>query len=260
MFMEQHKDGKDADVDLQLSVVAEKEGLSGDELRLDMINSLLDAAKIAEEAEGLALYSSSAGYTGDVREGKTTLMPGLRGVNSFSDNLQWAEVLAKQGVFFLMMDDPSVLFEGDTVSDKGKEIVNTAASAGLLLMLRSANAAQAKAILDFSEQPLILIEQDLPERPILDLIKETDSGLGLVLTENASAAAYFEKMEEVRAAIGTKHLMIVNELSLWEEGGRNQMLDVIAEILKAEYEREDFANVFSAAFLGIVDRVRSSDN
>jgi len=57
-------------------------------------------------------------------------------------------------------------------------------------------------------------------------------------------------------AVGTQHLLILNEQCLWKEEGRDQIMDVVALMLKAEYGRGDFANVFSSTFLRILDQVR----
>jgi hypothetical protein len=63
-------------------------------------------------------------------------------------------------------------------------------------------------------------------------------------------------METIREAIGTEHLMIVNEDSVRKDEGKTAMLDVFAEIVEAKYEGDDFANVVSATFLRILDEAR----
>ncbi|MCK4263649.1 MAG: hypothetical protein KAX27_01780, partial [Candidatus Aminicenantes bacterium] len=73
---------------------------------------------------------------------------------------------------------------------------------------------------------------------------------------DADPAAYFKKMDKVKKAIGTQYLMMVNEQCLWGNSGKNQMLNVISEIIKAEYERSDLSNIFSSTFLRVLNKAR----
>ncbi len=236
--------------------VTEPEGLSGDELRVALINQLMAASDKATKAKKLALYTSSTGFSRTVRDSKTTLLPGLDGVSSFADQPAWASVLGKAGASFVMLKDSSVLFEGDDLSDKGKELVQAANKAGLLLVVGGTSPAQAKALLSESKKPLVLMTSSVPEEDLLELIKEKDAGLGLVLTKKTDPAEYFGMMEAVKKAIGTKYLLIVNEDCYWKDDGKKAALGVVSEILEAKYESEDFANVFSATFLRILDAAR----
>jgi hypothetical protein len=123
-------------------------------------------------------------------------------------------------------------------------------------MVGGTNAAQAKALLSESSKPLVLMSSSVPDEDLLELIKEKDAGLGLMLAKKTDPAEYFGQMESVKEAIGTKHLLIVNEDCYWKEDGKKAALDIVSEILEAKYEREDFANVFSATFLRILDEAR----
>jgi hypothetical protein len=96
MVLEHHGDEKDSHVDIQFAVVPEKEELSGNDLRVGMIEKLLSAQDKAKASEGLGWYISRAGVSANVRQGKTTLVTGLKGVRSFEDDPAWAKVLAKQ--------------------------------------------------------------------------------------------------------------------------------------------------------------------
>jgi microsomal dipeptidase-like Zn-dependent dipeptidase len=243
-------------VDVQLSVVPEKEGLSGTDLRVDMIESLLTSQEKAKASEGLVWYISQAGVTANVREGKTTLIAGLKGFGSFAENPAWAKVLAGQGVSFLYLEDPSSIFSGDGLSDKGKTIVEAANEAGLLLMVHGASDAQSKALLEHTKKPVALLVEDVPAKGTLDKVKEKDAAVGLLWTKETVGAQYFQNMEKIKDAVGTKYLMIVNEDCVRKDEGKTTMLDVFAEIVKAEYERDDFANVVSATFLRILDEAR----
>jgi hypothetical protein len=254
--VEHRADVENPEVDLQLSILTEPEGLSGNELRLALIERLMAASDKAMEADKLALYSSSAGFSRTVRDSKTTLLPGLNGVASFADQPSWASLLGKAGASFVLLEDSSVLFEGDGLNDAGKQLVKAANEGGLLLIVGGTNSVQATALLGESEKPLVLITADVPEDDLLDLIKEKDAGLGLLLTKKTDPEEYFGKMETVREMIGTKYLMILNEDCYWKDDGKKAALGVVSEILRAKYEREDFANVFSATFLRILDEAR----
>lgn len=251
-----HGDTKDSHVDLQLSVVEEKEGLSGDELRIDIINNLFDVQEKIKKTKGLSLYSSSSSLAMGARLGKTTVITGLKGLNSFCDDLRWAQVLAKQGLYFVVAEDPGFLFDEKGLNEEGKKIVKAVNTSGLLLCVKGANASQAKALLEGSKKPLVFFEKDLPDKDVLDLIKKKESAIGLILTADADPAAYFKKMDEVKEAIGTQYLMMVNEQCLWGDSGKNQMLKVISEIIKAEYERSDLSNIFSSTFLRVLNKAR----
>ena len=76
------------------------------------------------------------------------------------------------------------------------------------------------------------------------------------MAKDADIATYFEQLDKVKEAIGSQYVMIVNENCLWKEAGKGQMLDLISDILKADYGRYDFSNVLSGTFLRLVTAVR----
>ncbi|NIM90867.1 MAG: M20/M25/M40 family metallo-hydrolase [Candidatus Aminicenantes bacterium] len=257
-FVEHHKEAKDSHVDLQLSVLGEKEDLEGDALRMDLLRNLLDASEKIKKAKGLTLYSSSSRLNMDIRQGKTTVLIGLKGVNSFRDEPRWAQVLAKQGVYFVFMEKPSFLFGEEGLSEEGLKIVKALNANGLLLVVEGLDASQAKALLEGSKKPLVLLERDLPDKDILELIKKNKSALGLILSPGEDSSSYFKKLDEVKNAIGTDYLMIVNEQCLWGEKGKEQMLGLISEIIRSKYKRpgRDVSNLFSSTFLRVLDKAR----
>jgi len=255
-FIEHHKDAKDSDVDLQLTVLEEKEGLSGDALRMDMLKNLLEASEKIKKAKGLTFYSSSNRLNMDIRQGKATVIVGLKGVNSFRDQPEWAQVLAKQGVYFVFMDEPSFLFGEEGLSEQGKKIVKALNASGLLLIVEGLDALQAKALLSSSKKPLILLEKDLPDKDVLELIKKKKSALGLILSQGEEPSSYFEKIDEVKKTIGSDYLMMVNEQCLWGNEGKEQLRKVISEIIRAEYRRPDVPNIFTFTFLRVLDKAR----
>jgi len=254
-----HGDAKDPQVDLQLSVLEEREVLSGDALRVDLIKSLLDASEKIKKSKGLVSFSSSSRLPMNVRQGKTTVMVGLKGMNSFCDDPRWAQVLAKQGVYFVILEKPDILFGEEGLSEEGKKIVKALNTSGLLLGVKGLDTTQAKALLKSSAKPVILFENDLPDKEVLELIKKKKSAIGLILGADEDPASYFKKLDEAKEAIGTEHLMIVNQQCLWGKGGKSQMLKVISEVVKAEYERSDFSNIFSATFLRVLSKTRGEE-
>lgn len=257
--MTNHADAKDSHVNLQPAVVEEKEGLSGDELRIDIINSLFDIPEKMNKTKGLSLYSSPGRLSSSVRQGKTTVMPGLRGINSFRDNPRWAEILAKQGLYFVVLEEPSLLFGEEGLSAEGKKIIESLDSSGLLLLVKGASGFQAKALLEASKKPLILLEKDLPAKEVMELIKEKETTLGLIWGSE-EPAVYFNKLDEAKKAVGSEHLMMVNGPCLWESEGKDQMLKIISEIIKAKYERSDLSNIFSSTFLRALRTARGDSN
>jgi microsomal dipeptidase-like Zn-dependent dipeptidase len=255
-FVEHHKEAKDSHVDLQLSVLEEKEGLEGDALRMDLLRNLLDASEKIKKAKGLTLYSSSSKLNMDIRQGKTTVLVGLKGMNSFRDEPRWTQALAKQGVYFVFMEKPSFLFGEEGLSEEGQKIVKALNASGLLLVVAGLEASQTKALLEGSEKPLVLLGNDLPDKDVLELIKKKKSALGLIFSSGKDSSSYFKMLDEVKNAVGTDYLMMVNEQCLWGKKGREQILGVISEIIKAKYKRPDVPNIFSSTFLRVLDKAR----
>ncbi|MFB0566005.1 MAG: M28 family peptidase [Candidatus Aminicenantaceae bacterium] len=259
-FTEHHKDAKDSHVDLQLTLVEEKEELDGDALRIEVLKNIMVASEKLRKAKGLSYYSSADRLSRDVRQGKTTVIPGLRGIRSIQDDPGWAEVLAKQGVFYVFMDSPSFLFTEEGLSEEGKKIVKALNESGILLIVSGIDSSQGKVLLETSKKPLIVLQKNLPDGKVLELIRKKKAALGLILSKEEEAGVYFKKLDEVKKAIGTEHLLIVNEECLWEKKGKEHMLQVIAEILKAEYERQNISNIFSSTFLRVLRNNRGEES
>lgn len=253
--IEHHGGTENSHVDIQLAVVKEKETLTGDELRVNMVESLLAASANVGEAKGLVWYTTASGVNATVRQGKTTLIPGLVGVRSFEDDLAWAQVLAKTGAHYVYLKDSAMLFEGDALSEKGKGIVEASNKSGLLLIAGGSTDAQSKALLEHSKKPVVLLTKDVPDPDLMTLVKDKNAAVGLLLKET-TANEYMRKVGQLKEFIGTKCVMIVSEDCVRQEEGKLAMLDVVAEVANAEYERDDFANIFSGTFLRVLDEAR----
>lgn len=252
-----HGDAKDSHVDLQLAVVEEKEGLSGDELRVDIINTLFDVTEEMKKFKGLTLYSPARPVSMNSRQGRTTVMLGLRGIDALRDNPKWARVLA-EGLYFVVADDLSFLFGQEGLTEEGQTFLKGMNSSSLLLLVKGLDSVQAKLLLEESKKPVVFLEEELPDKEILELIKEKDYALGLILGADEEPGAYIRKLEEAKEAIGARCLMIVNENCLWGTAGKEQMLKVISEMLKNEekYGRRDFSYLFSSTFLRVLRMAR----
>lgn len=258
-FIEKHREAQDSHVDVQLAVVEEKEGLAGVDLRVNILNGLLSHEDMLNAAQGLTFYSTGTQFNRDVRQGKTTILPGLKGISSFRDDPRWLEVLAKQGICFVAVDSPAGLFGENGLNEEGKKILDAVGKSGLLLVVSGWDEEQAKALLEGARKPLVLLAYDTPGKNVLDLIQKKGSALGLVLNKGEEAAAYFKKLDEVKKAVGSENLMIANGQCLWGTEGKEQMLKAISEILKEKYERGDISNLFSGTFLRVLGKARGEE-
>ena len=258
-----HKDVQDPDVDFQLAAVPEKEGAAGDALRLDVMNNLLSGLEKIRESKGLNAYSGAPQMMmggrgmGGSQPAKTTVLVGLRGIGAFRDNLRWADVFSKQGAAFVLLDRPGFLFGAAGLSEEGKKTVDAIGKAGLLLVVSGLDPAQNKALLESSSKPLFLASGIPPDQDIIGLLKKTKSSLGLVLGKDENPADYFKRLDEVKASLGAENLSIVTENCLWSKAGKEQMVGLIGEMLKAKYENEDLASLISGSFLRVLERARA---
>jgi hypothetical protein len=256
-LIDNHGGAKDSHVKLQLSVIEEKEGLSGDDLRVDIINNLFEIPDKLKKTEGLSAYQSLSRMRADTRMGKTSVMVGLQGIKAFEDDLKWAEILAKQGVYFVSIEEPAFLFSDEGLSSKGKEILKSIQSSGLLLVVKGMDEEQSRALLEASKRPVVLLQKDIPDKETLDLMKEKEAAVGLILGAEEEAASYVKKVKAVKEAIGTQYLMMVNEQCLWSSPGKTHVLDVISELLKIELGRSDLPNILSATFFRALASARA---
>ena len=131
--------------------------------------------------------------------------------------------------------------------------VNTS---GLLFLFKGVDGSQAKLLLKESKKPLAFLDKSLPDKEVMELIKEKESAFGLVWSGEDDPVAYFNKLDEFKKAVGTEYLMMVNEPCLWGKAGKDPMLKVITEIIKAKYDRTDRSNIYSSTFLRVLGKAR----
>jgi aminopeptidase YwaD len=257
--IEKAKDVRDPLIDLQLAVVEEKEDLSGDALRIDLIKRLLSAEERARGSRGSIFFSSPKAFRQEVyREGKTTILPGLKGLRSLQGAPEWVEVLANQGLFFIVLDDvdTDLLFDRNELGPAGKVLLDALNKSGLLPILNKLPDPRSEVILNSVQQPVLILARDLPARKVMELIKRTHSVLGLVLSREEDPADFIKKMDAARRDLGTEHLQLVNESPLWEDKGQRQIMNVISEFLRINAEWSDIVRPFSRAFLRALEESR----
>ena len=259
--IEQHKDVQDPDVDFQLAVIGDIQGLAGDASRASLVRNIFSGKEGLAQAKGLALFGGPApaggSFTSVGLPAKTTVLLGLRGIGSLRDDLRWAEVYSRQGIAFVSLDQPAFLFAGRTLSTEGKKIMEGLIKANLLLICKSLDGSQAKNLLENTGKPVMLQMSTVPEKDVLDLFKKTNSVLGLVLAKDEDAAAYFRKIDQVKRAVGTGNVAIVTQNSLWDNAGKDQILSVLSEFLKAGYGNPELTDLFSGAFTRALTRART---
>ncbi len=262
-FIEARKDVQDPDVDTQLAVLDERPGLTGDALRLDAMKGLLAAKEKVASSKGLSLYGASApgpmrgGMMGPSGPAKTTVVPGLLGIGSIRDDLRWAGVFSREGAAFVSLDQPGFMFGENGLSDEGKKVMDALAKANLLLVIKGLSPAQSKVVLESTRKPVVLKTATLPGEDVLGLVKSTNSVVGLTLGKGDEVASYVKNLDAAKKAIGAEYVAIVTENSLWEDSGKEQMIGLLTELLKAKYENDELANLYSGAFMRALNRARA---
>lgn len=172
---EHHKDAQYSPVDLQLAAVKEKKGLNRDLQKVEIINDILNASDKIKKAKGLSLFSSSIKISSDNREGKTTVMAGLKGVDAFGGDPRWFEILSEQGIAFVLLNNPIYLFEENRLSEEGNKFLEALGKNRILPLFSKLDASQTIELLKHSKKPLILFDRELPDAGVLDLIKKGNS-------------------------------------------------------------------------------------
>jgi hypothetical protein len=259
-----HKDAVDPDVDFQLAVVGEKEGMTGDALKVSVMKGLLDGLDAIRASKGLTAYS--AGTTGRRMFGfgrggpaKATVLAGLSGTAAFGDDPRWADVFSKAGIGFVAIEKPGSLFGEKGLSDEGTKTVEALGKANLLLVVKGLDAAQSRSLLENAKKPVFLETAGVPDKDIVDLVKKTNSAIGLVMGKDEDAVSYFRKLDAAKKTAGAEYVAIVTENCLWGDAGKAQMIGLIGEMLKAKYENDDLSNLASGAFLRALGAARATE-
>ncbi|MFQ6039140.1 MAG: membrane dipeptidase, partial [Candidatus Aminicenantales bacterium] len=251
-----HGEAKDSHVDIQLAVIPGQETETPDQARLGILEALLDASESIKKTKGLSLYSPERRVSMTVRQGKTTVVPGVKGLEAFRDDPRWAGVMAKQGVYFATTEASEWLFGQEGLTEEGQKVIRGVTTSGLLLIASGTDAAQARALLEAAKKPLLLITQEVWPDDVLEMVKEKESAVGLLMGAEEEPAVYFKKLDALKEAVESSRVMVVNEQCLWSEKGKMQFLSLFSEIIKAKYERSDLSNIFSGTFLRLLRAVR----
>jgi len=257
--IKEHGNVQDPDVDFQLALIAPESGLTGEAVRVDLMKKLWAGRDALAQTKGLAAFGTrpqaGGGMTGAAGASKTTVLSGIKGLGVLRDDPRWADVLAKQGLGFVLVDQPAELFDPAGLSAEGKKILEAAGKARLPLIFKGFAPDQVKALLENTSRPVFIQTTDVPDEAGLGLVKKTGSTLGLILGKNEAAAAYAGRILAARKALAPEFISIVTENCLWSAAGKQQMLGVIAELFKAKVESSDLAGMFSGAFQKLLSPV-----
>jgi hypothetical protein len=188
---------------------------------------------------------------------RTSVLLGVSGTAAFRGEPRFADAFARSGLGFVLVDQPGQLFAGSVLTGEGKQIVEAIGDANLLLVAKGLDPAQMKALLGAVRKPVVLYASSVPGKDVLDLVKKTESTIGLVMGSTEQASAYFGRLDAARKAAGGDAVAMVSETSLWLPAARTQVQGVIGEMLKTGYALEDLANVTSGAFTRVLTRARA---
>ena len=167
------------------------------------------------------------------------------------------DALGKQGLDYLLLDDTGALFQGDDLSNQGRIVLENLRNTNIFLISKGLDPEKGRKLLEEYKKPILLQTNALPDKDMLALIKKTGSAIGLIMGMHENVGSYFRKLDEAKRMIGTRCLAIVVEESLWSEAGKKQAIKLIGEMLKAGYEKEDMASLFSGSFLRAVEKVKN---
>jgi microsomal dipeptidase-like Zn-dependent dipeptidase len=243
-------------VDFQLALVEEKEEQDCKAQKAHIINSLMDSVEKTRKAKGLSLYSSPSQIFYNIREGKTTVFAGLKGIDAFKDDSRWLRILSDQGISFVLFENPSSLFNDKGLSEEGEKVLSSLRKNKILPFFKGLDTTQSRAILERSQRPLILFSKELPDEEITDSIKKGKSALGLIMAKEEKAETYFKRLDRAKSALGSDHLIVINEECLWGISGKEQMFELISELLKARYDRLDIIKILSDTFQRVLEETR----
>ena len=250
-----HSDAENSHVKLQFSVLEEDEGLTEDPLRFDTLKKFLTAAENVNEAKGLTLYRSARSARSMFGQGKTVVVPGLRGINVFQDDLKWAPVFGRSGLCFVLIEQPHMLFDEEGMSDTGKKILKAINDGDLFLIVKDFGPDKTLALLKRSRKPLLLLAEEVPEKSVLESIKRKDSAIGLIWGDE-EPAVYVKKLAELKDNLGTRSIVFVNEACLWSKSTKEDLLKSFTEIARGDFDRRDLTNIFSGNLMRIMDAAR----
>jgi len=251
ILMEKHAE-ENSDVDIQLAFISSDKGLSGEALRNHIIDRLLSLPERFKETPGLMRYAPSTRLYRSLQKGKTIVIFGLKGFDSFKDDPRWARVLASLGIRFVQVDGLPDFFDGQSLSTNGKSIVESLEKNNILLIVRGLKEDKAEILLNNTQKPFVLLMDRVPGQKVLDDVKKMDCSLGLVFEKGEDPADYFKRMNGLRKKIDAKHLMLVNETCLWSEQGKDQFLGLISLVLGEEDKKSDHYNIFTGAFIRLL--------
>lgn len=247
---------EDQYVDVQLVAVDGADTPAGNTKKESTVNSLFDVKNNIAKSPHFTLFRSSGGLHSSIREGKTTVLLGLREVDSWRDDPRWLEVYAEQGIAFVFIGDASFLFDGPRLSLEGIQVLKALEENKLLPVFAGLGSSQTQEILAKIQKPVVLFGRGLPEEQAIRLIRKTNSAFGLIPAENEGAESFLDRLNEAVDKVGIDNVAAVNQDCLWEAPGRNRMLELLSVLLEKNTERLDILRLISSNFLRVLDEVK----
>ena len=245
---------KDSRLDIQLLEISGNTA-EGDKFRVDVIKKTIEAFDAIRKSPNLSLFSSRRNVSQEIRQKKTVIIPGIRGFNLFWDDLEWIDVLSRQGIRFIRAESPSFLFDHQGLTKKAMTMLESLKRSGIVLIVSGLEDNQTRWIVESSNAPSIIIDNALPEPDVLKMIAKKNGLFGFVL-EEINLAGYPENLLEAQNDLGSEHLMVVLNQNTWEDKGKEQMRMILSHLLKSGQEWPDLLNVFSGSFLSLLDHAR----
>ena len=247
---------EDQYVDVQLVAVDGADSPAGGTKKESIVNSLFNVKDNIAKSPHFTLFRSSGGLHGSIREGRTTVLLGLRESDSWRDDARWLEVYARQGIVFVFIGDASFLFDGPRLSPEGIQILKALEENKLLPVFAGLESSQIHEILAKIQKPVVLFGRELPEEQAIRLIQKTNSVFGLIPAENEGTESFLDRLNETVDEVGIDNVAVVNQDCLWEAPGRNRMFELISVLLEKNTERVDILRLISSNFLRVLDEVK----
>ncbi len=247
-ILKEFKNVKYPIVDVQFASVSPE--ISGDinQKLVSFIDKLQTLKQQISKAKGLKLLKFDYSPMRRRRSSSSNinLVLGLENVQLLVEKPSWAEIFAKAGIRFVVIDNA---FSKEAA---GENFLKKLQKAGLLLVLKINDQKKLLSLLKSIEKPVLIMCEDIPGEEVLEQIRKTDSTLGLIYATREKASEYFKKLESLKKKLGFERMAIVSEGNLHEKLYQEKMKDLIAEMLNAKYEGDDMRNLFSESLMRLL--------
>ncbi len=230
---------KDPLVDVQLALI-EGEGI------VELMERLLDVKEKIKKAKGLMLAGERESWRR--KWGRMRVLLGVKNFGPFRTKPAWAKVFASQGLDFLLV-------EGSQIGKNDGKLIEKLTGSGLLLIVKTEDPEKINEVLEACRAPVVIISEKVPEEKTLKKLKEKNAVLGLIY-KGEKPSSYLKKLNKLKEKLGFEHVCIVNSESLHQDRVQQLYLDLIAEMLKAKYDRNDLRWLFYSSFWTALNRAK----